>query len=99
MHYICIVMTKENKRAVEILGSLKKQGFNFSYQCIANYFEDHGINKKDGIPYSREDVSNFLRKDATDKNIIDAVNKIEADFKKGLKRIWKYHKRAGRPGV
>ena len=91
-------MTERNKKIKERLDLLRENGFNFSYQKIADWMSDNNIVQPNGIPYDRDGVTNRLRSDiSTDANIEKAVDTVFLAVKRGLKRILKYHQTVGAP--
>lgn len=91
-------MTERNKIIKERLDLLRTNGFNFSYQKIADWLSDNNIVQPNGIPYDRDSVTNKLRSAiATDSNIEKAVETVLLAVKKESKKIQKYNKTVGAP--
>ncbi len=91
-------MTERNKKIKERLDLLRENGFNFSYQKIADWLSDNNIVQPNGIPYDRDGVTNKTRSSiSTDSNIEKAVDTVFLAVKKGSKRIQKYHQTVGAP--
>jgi hypothetical protein len=91
-------MTERNKKIKERLDLLRENGFNFSYQKIADWLSDNNIVQPNGIPYDRDSVTNKIRSSiSTDSNIEKAVEFVILAVKKGSKRIQKYNKTVGAP--
>ena len=91
-------MTERNKKIKERLDLLRANGFNFSFQKIADWLSDNNIVQPNGIPYDRDCVTNKLRSNiATDSNIEKAVESVLLAVKKESKKIQKYNKTVGAP--
>lgn len=91
-------MTERNLKIKERLDLLRANGFNFSYQKIADWLSDNNIVQPNGIPYDRDSVTNKLRSTiATDSNIEKAVETVLLAVKKESKRVHKYNKTVGAP--
>lgn len=91
-------MTERNKIIKERLDLLRTNGFNFSYQKIADWLSDNSIVQPNGIPYDRDSVTNKLRSTiATDSNIEKAVETVLMIVKTESKKIQKYNKTVGAP--